>query len=99
MKKSNSVYVEGSEIIKNGGAIADIYMDAQEYIFVTGKVYSPDKEVLPNVAVAITLIDKNTTPPIETFLGVTFSNEEGTYGVSLLWKNNYEYKFVPYCGM
>jgi len=99
MAESKSVYVEGSEVIKNGGATVDVYMDAGEYIFVTGKVYSPDKEILQNVAVAITLIDKNTTPPIETFLGVTFSNEEGTYGVSLLWKNNYEYKIVSYCGM
>ena len=99
MSESKSVYVDGSEVIKNGGATADVYMDAGEYVFVTGKVYSPDNEVLINVAVAITLIDKNINPPIKTFLGVTFSDEEGIYGVSLLWKNNYEYKFVPYCGM
>jgi hypothetical protein len=97
MATSNSVYVEGSEIIKNGGAVANLYMDKEEYVFVSGIIYSPTKEAIPNAAVSITLIDKSETPPNEIFLGVTFSNQDGVYGVSLPWKLNYEYKFIPYC--
>jgi hypothetical protein len=96
MATSNSVYVEGSEIIKNGGATANIYMNQSEYVLVTGKVYSPNKEALKNIAIKINMIDKSTFPPKKEFLGVTFTDEDGVYGISLLWAKNYEYQLIPY---
>jgi len=68
----------------------------EEYVLLKGIVYSPKKIPLPHAAIDIVQIDSNVIPKAERNIGVTFTLDDGSYGVSLLWKSGYSYKLTAY---
>ncbi|MDR3594081.1 hypothetical protein [Clostridium sp.] len=67
-----------------------------KYVLLKGIVYSPDGKPLPNSAIEIIQINKNINPEVRKSIGVTFSLENGSYGVPLLWGKGYFYKLIAY---
>lgn len=66
------------------------------YILLKGVVYTPEGHVLPHAAIDIIQTNSNMVPPITKKVGITFSLEDGSYGVSLLWGKGYSYELVVY---
>lgn len=55
----------------------------EDYILLTGKVLSPEKIPLSNAAIKIMAIDLACFPVRKRYIGVTFTDEKGTYGISI----------------
>ncbi|MGL5348546.1 MAG: hypothetical protein ACRDA3_14455 [Peptostreptococcaceae bacterium] len=86
------ITIAGETIIQNikeGMFEVSTVLADNKYFFLTGKVYTPDKTILKNAAIKIYQIDNILNPPIITLAGVTFSDEYGTYGISLLTGKSY----------
>lgn len=64
-------------------------LDDNEYFFLTGKVYTPDKNIIKNAAIKIYQLDSSLNPPVQILAGITFSDEYGTYGIPLLIGKSY----------
>lgn len=62
-----------------------------------GKVVNVYGEPIPKAAVEITVLDERYIPNRSVFTGVTFTLIDGTYGISLPYKNYYGYKMTAYC--
>ncbi|MDR5585911.1 MULTISPECIES: carboxypeptidase regulatory-like domain-containing protein [Clostridium] len=54
-----------------------------DYILITGKVISPYKVPLPYAAIKVFSIDTRYSPTKKKYVGVTFSDEQGIYGISV----------------
>ncbi|MFL0197715.1 hypothetical protein ACJDU8_19400 [Clostridium sp. WILCCON 0269] len=68
----------------------------EEYVLIKGVVYSPQRIPLPHAAIDIVQINSNVTPQVRKNIGVTFTLEDGSYGVPLLWKKGYAYELTAY---
>ncbi|MCS6131958.1 carboxypeptidase regulatory-like domain-containing protein [Clostridium botulinum] len=68
----------------------------EKYILITGKVLSPDKIPLQNAAIKVFWIDENYTPAKKHYIGVTFSDEKGIYGISIPRFLDVSYVFKAY---
>jgi hypothetical protein len=90
------IILTGCQIICSKIVTADITLPVNAFIFVKGKVYSPTGKPLPNAAVEIRLIDNSQIPSIEKSLGVTFTERDGSYGISLPRISEKQYKLIPY---
>ncbi len=77
------IILTGCQIICSKIVTADVTLPAAMFILVKGTVYSPMGEPLPNTAVEILLVDNAHSFAIEKTLGVTFTIEDGSYGISL----------------
>lgn len=55
----------------------------EDYILLTGKVLSPKKTPLSNAAIKILAINLNCFPIKKIYVGVTFTDENGVYGISI----------------
>ncbi|MGL5615036.1 MAG: carboxypeptidase regulatory-like domain-containing protein [Sarcina sp.] len=71
----------------------------ESYILVKGEVLSPEKIPLKNAAITITMIENINNELIKSFLGVTFTDENGEYGTSLFFKTGVSYEFKAYCAV
>lgn len=72
----------GCQIICSEIVTSDVTLPANPFLFLTGIVYSPKGEPLPNAAIEIRILDPekpNKTIP----LGVTFTLLDGTYGITI----------------
>ncbi|NNJ32221.1 hypothetical protein [Lacrimispora defluvii] len=72
----------GCQLICSGVVTADMNLNCDSYLFLTGTVYTPTGKPLPNAAVEIRILD-DADPSLVFRVGVTFSLSDGTYGVSL----------------
>lgn len=82
-------------MIKNIVTINTI-LPNEKYMFVKGIVYSPLGQPLSGSALEIVQINGNVNPPIEKSVGVTFTVEDGSYGIPLLCGKGYSYKIIAY---
>lgn len=67
-----------------------------EYILITGKVLSPFNKPLANAAITVFSIDGRYTPHKKKYIGVTFSNEHGVYGMSIPRNLEVSYELKAY---
>lgn len=89
--------ITGFNLIRFKTVKVDLQCGESRYVFVTGKVLSPNGKPLPNSAVVIYRIDRKNNPEKNVYAGVVFCDEEGTYGVSLPRSRKYSYIFKAYC--
>jgi hypothetical protein len=90
------IILTGCQIVCSKIVTADVTLSASTIIFITGIVYSPDRQPLASAAVVVYRIDDTLVPPLEQRLGVTFTLSDGSYGISLPTIEHGEYKLVPY---
>lgn len=88
--------ISGKELIRKKVITINAILPNDRYIFLKGIVYSPDEKPLPNSAIEIIQINNTVKPAIVKKLGVIFTLEDGSYGVSLLWRKGYYYKLCAY---
>ena len=88
--------ISKEELIKKKVIIINAILPNNKYILLEGVVYSPQRKPLPNAAIDIVQINDNVIPPQVKEIGVTFTVEDGSYGVPLLWENGYSYKLTAY---
>lgn len=85
----------GCQVICSGIITADVTLPCNSFLFLTGIVYSPKGEPLPNVAVEIRILD--TADPNKTIrLGITFTLLDGSYGISLPNIPGRQYKLLAF---
>lgn len=89
-------YLTGYELDKNEIIDLNFYFNNEIYFLLTGVVFNPIGEPLPNAALEITLIDGRYNPSRENIIGVTFSQSDGSYGISLLLKFKCSYRITAY---
>lgn len=88
--------ISGKELIREKIVTINTILLNDKYILLKGIVYSPLREPLSGAAIDIVQINSNVNPPIERYIGVTFTLEDGSYGVPLLWGKGYSYKITAY---
>lgn len=88
--------VHGYELIEKNIVKVDFYLKSTGHALLKGVVLSPTGEKLANVAIEVTIIDNNYNPPKEKFVGITFSNQDGSYAISIPVKKGYLYEIVTY---
>lgn len=86
----------GYELDKNKTINLNFHFSNERYFLLTGVVFNPIGEPLPNAALEITLIDGNYTPPREKHIGLTFSQSDGSYGISLPVNLKCSYRITAY---
>lgn len=67
-----------------------------KYILIMGKVLSPFKKPLPNAAITVFSIDERYTPHRKKYIGLTFSDESGIYGMSVPRNLGVSYELKAY---
>lgn len=72
----------GCQLICSGMVTADVTLACDSFLFITGTVYTPSGEPMPNAAVEIRILDSS-DPSRVIRVGVTFSLADGTFGISL----------------
>lgn len=95
----SKVILKGRQIICSQIVTKDIQLATYPYFFVKGIVYSPKGEPLADAAVEIVLVNNAIVPTQEKSLGVTFTMADGTYGVSIPYVENREYKLIAYASL
>jgi len=88
--------IYGKELIRKKIVTINTILPNDKYILLKGVVYSPQGQPLPGSAIDIIQINSNVNPPLEKNIGVTFTVEDGSYGVPLLWGKGYSYKIIAY---
>lgn len=88
--------VSGKELIRKKIVTINTILPNDKYILLKGTVFSPEGQPLPGSAIDIVQINCNVKPPIEKNIGVTFTLDDGSYGVLLLWGKGYSYKLMAY---
>lgn len=76
-------FLTGCVLDENKTINLNFYFKNEKYFLLTGFVFNPIGEPLPNAALEITLIDKKYDTPREKHIGITFSQDDGSYGISL----------------
>lgn len=89
-------FLTGCELDNNKIITLNFQFTNEGYFLLRGFVLTPTGEPLPNAALEITLMDRKYNPPRESFIGVTFSQSDGRYGISLPFKLNYYYTIMAY---
>ncbi|MBU3181562.1 carboxypeptidase-like regulatory domain-containing protein [Clostridium psychrophilum] len=89
-------FLTGYELEKNETIELNFCFSKEKYFLLTGIVFNPIGEPLPSAALEITLINGNYNPPLENNIGVTFSQPDGSYGISLPLKSKYFYRITVY---
>lgn len=88
--------ISGNELIRRKIITINTILPNDKYMLLKGIVYSPIGEPLSGTALDIFQINSNVNPSTEKNIGVTFTLEDGTYGVSLLWGKGYSYRITAY---
>lgn len=99
MYSIRKIVLTGCEIICCQILTCDITLRASNYILIKGIVYNTYGKPLSNAAIEIFQIDKAVYPPVEQSMGVTFTSEDGSYGVSLPRSVNKDYRLVAYASI
>lgn len=88
--------ISRQELIRKKVITVDALLLKDNYILLKGTVYTPDGEILPNAAIDVIQTNTNVTPSITREIGVTFSMEDGSYGISIPWGKGYYYELILY---
>lgn len=97
MGESITLIVLGKDLKASPNLDFNFEEKTESYVLVKGEVLSPNKIPLKNAAITVTIIEKNIDGEvIKSFLGVTFTDEKGEYGISLFFKAGISYEFKAY---
>ena len=88
--------ISGNELIKKNIITMDAFLPNDKYILLKGAVCNPFGKPLPGAAIEVIQINNNLNPAIEKNIGITFTLDDGSYGIPLLWKKGYAYKLTAY---
>lgn len=94
-KCSNKTVIRGKYLCDNINEV-DLKMCTSHKTIVTGKVTTKHGKPLNGAGVVILRIDKCVIPYDEIYMGVTFTQPDGTYAFSLDISYEYEYKITIY---
>lgn len=72
---------------------ADFLINSKNTVFISGFVSGPNGKPLKNCAIAVNSITNNS---IKTFVGVTFTDDTGSYGLALNTNSNFSYELTAY---
>lgn len=76
---------------------ADFLINSKNTVFISGFVSGPNGEPLKNCAIAVNSISNNSIDnSIKTFVGVTFTDDTGSYGLALNTHSNFSYELTAY---
>lgn len=89
MSQIKTIVVLGETIVENKILDISTTLADSKYFLLQGTVYQSDMKPLPNAAIKIMKIDNTKTPQTYDLAGVTFSLEDGSYGISLLIEEEY----------
>ena len=84
------------QLVRKEVTTVDALLLKDNYILLKGTVYTPDGEILPNAAIDIIQTNTNVIPPVTKEIGVTFSMEDGSYGITIPWEKGYYYELILY---
>ena len=91
----SNICFKGCQIICSEIVTADVTLPGNSFLFLTGIVYNPKGEPLPNAAIEIHVLDPG-EPNKTICLGVTFTLLDGTYGVTLPNIPGRQYKLLAF---
>lgn len=83
MDEMKRIVVSGEEIVNNPVLDISTTLSQSNYFLLTGTVYTPDGKPLPKAAVAVYIVMYSNNLNQKQLIGVTFTVEDGTYGISL----------------
>lgn len=89
-------FLTGCELCNNKTINLNFHFAREEYFLLTGFILTPTGDPLSNAALEITLIDGRYNPSREKLIGVTFSQADGMYGISLPLKSKCSYRIIAY---
>ncbi|RDY23319.1 carboxypeptidase regulatory-like domain-containing protein [Romboutsia maritimum] len=89
MSESKKIIISGKNLVENEVLNINTTLANNKYFFLKGIVYTPKGETLPNAAIEVFEVDNSTNPPQKYSIGVTFTIEDGSYGISLLTGKSY----------
>ncbi|MBU3160082.1 carboxypeptidase-like regulatory domain-containing protein [Clostridium frigoris] len=89
-------FLTGYELYRNEVIDLDFHFANERYFLLIGFVFNPIGDPLASAALEITLIDSHYNPPRESNIGVTFSQSDGSYGISLPLKSKCFYRVTVY---
>jgi hypothetical protein len=91
----SNICFTGCQIICSEIVTADVTLPGNSFLFLTGIVYNPKGEPLPNAAIEIHVFDPG-EPNKTNRLGVTFTLLDGTYGITLPNIPGRQYKLLAF---
>ncbi len=83
MSESKKIIVSGKELYNKEILEMSTTLSNYKFILITGTVYTPSKEVIPNAAIQVFKVNKDT----KELVGTIFTVEDGSYGISVLARN------------
>ena len=84
MSTPKKIIISGKNLEDNKILNISTTLANSKYFFLKGTVYTPEGRILPNAAIEVFEIDDSLDPPKKYRIGVTFTIEDGTYGIPLL---------------
>ncbi len=77
------VYLSGFQILCNKIVTKNFKLNGKKRFLLMGVVYNPYGFPMSDAAVEITLADVTKDPPVKDIIGITFTERDGSYAVSL----------------
>lgn len=82
MSEIMKIIIPGDELINKDIYTLDVKLAQNKNFFITGTIYDDKKKPINNAAVTVYQID-DIDHETKTLVGITFTCEDGTYGISL----------------
>ncbi|WP_271810094.1 hypothetical protein [Clostridium beijerinckii] len=88
--------ISGNELLKKRIITLNAFLPNDKYILLKGTVYNPHGKPLSGAAIEVIQINNTLNPSVEKNIGITFTLNDGSYGIPLLWEKGYAYKLTAY---
>ena len=89
MSEPKKIVLSGEQIVENEILDVSTTLCNSRYFLLTGTVYNTEKEPLKNVAIVVYEMVDSIIQNKKVLVGITFSIEDGTYGIPLLIGKSY----------
>lgn len=89
MSEPKKIVLSGEQIVENEILDVSTTLSNSRYFLLTGTVYNTEKEPLKNVAIVVYEMVDSIIQNKKKLVGITFSIEDGTYGIPLLIEKSY----------
>lgn len=79
----SKIIIKGCQIICRKIVTQNFILPDRKRFILMGTVYTPYGNPLPDAAVEVTQLNTSVNPPLIEVLGITFSEKDGSYAISL----------------
>ncbi len=83
MSEMKKIVVSGKKVVESETLDISTTLPSNTYFLLRGIIYSPTNEPIADAAIEVYKIDESVIPNEKILIGVTFSIEDGSYGISL----------------